>query len=109
MAYSCSMPSPISGMQIVSGCYLHVNVPGKRFVLHFQYDRKQRKERAEILMPGNRGSCSNSHDPNDVAVASQDSGLAIEDYFLSALLPGWWYTGPVSFFVLRCGRTPGFD
>lgn len=63
------------GMQMVSGCYLHVKAPGKRFVLHFQYDRKQRKERAEILMPsGIEVHARIPIDPKNIAVAGQRPG-----------------------------------
>jgi len=93
------------GMQTLSGSYLHVKKPGKRFVLHFQYDRERRKERAEILMPtGTEVHTRIPIDPKDVADASQDSGLVLEDYFTSAFWPGWWYTGSGSFFVLRRER-----
>lgn len=96
-----------AGMQMLSGSYLHVKTGGKRFVVHFQYDRKQRKERTEILMPwGTEVHTRIPIDPTDVAEASRDSGLVLEDYFSSCLWPGRWYTGPVSFFVLRSERAP---
>ncbi len=94
------------GMQIMSGFYLHAKAQGKRFVMHFQYDKPKRKERVEILMPaGIEVHARIPIDPGDVAEASQDSGLMLEDYFSSALWPGSWHTGSVSFFVLRSVRT----
>jgi SAM-dependent methyltransferase len=91
-----------AGMRLLSGSYLHFVTGGKRIAMHFKYDRKLRKEEAEVLMPA---GIEIHHripiDPGDVAAAALHSGLALEDYFSNAILPGWLYTGPFSFYVMR--------
>ena len=71
-------------------------------MIHFEYDKERKKEKAEVLMPwGIEIHARVPINPEDVSEAAENSGLVIEDYFSSALLPGRWYTGPVCFFVLR--------
>ncbi len=90
------------GMLLSSGLYLHVQTSRKRFVMRFEYDRAQRKQTVVIQVPeGTEIHRRVPIDPRDVKEACQDSGLVLEDYFSSAFFPGWWYTGPTCFFVLR--------
>jgi hypothetical protein len=39
-------------------------------------------------------------DPKDVIEAAQGTGLRVDDYFSSALIPGRWRIGPVCFYVM---------
>ena len=91
-----------AGMKVMSGFYLHVQLDDIRFAIHFEYDKKSRKDRAEVLMPfGSEVHSQIPIDPADVVAAAKNSGLVLDDYFSHAHLPGWWCTTTGSFFVLR--------
>jgi SAM-dependent methyltransferase len=91
-----------AGMNLLNGHYLHVRTRTKRFAIRFKYDKKRRKEESAALLPwGTEMHCRTPIDPKDVEEACNGSGLVVEDFFSSALVPGRWYIGARCFFVLR--------
>jgi SAM-dependent methyltransferase len=91
-----------AGMKLLNGHYLHVRTKTKRFAIKFKYDNERRKEESAALLPsGTEIHCRIPIDPKDVEEACNGSGLVMEDFFSSALLPGRWYTGTKCFFVMR--------
>ena len=91
-----------AGMRQMSGLYLHAEGVAGRFVIRYKYDLSTRRQRAEVHTPsGIELHERTSIDPAEVATAALGSGLAVEEYFTGALLPGRWYTGTHCFFVLK--------
>jgi SAM-dependent methyltransferase len=89
------------GMRWLSSMYLHAEVNGHQFAIQFSYDASERRETSTVLLP--RGVETHRRipiDPGDVAATSRGSGLVVEDYFSSAIIPGRWYTGLRCFFIL---------
>lgn len=90
------------GMQLISGQYYHAQTSERRFAIHFQYDSQTRIETSTVVMP----SGSEIHtripiDSPDVRLACQGTGLVLDSDFSTYLMPGWMYTGPIRFFVLK--------
>jgi SAM-dependent methyltransferase len=89
------------GMRLVSGQYLHVEVKGQRFVIHFTYDRQERVESADVIFPtGIETHRRIPIDPGDVEEAGRTSGLRLCDYFAVPFIPGRWYSGALCYYVL---------
>ena len=89
------------GMQGSNTLYYHAEGEGRRLVMHFRYDSRQRKQTVAVSLP----SGMEMHrripiDPEDVAKATANSGLNLDDYFSSAIIPGRWFVGHFCFFVL---------
>jgi SAM-dependent methyltransferase len=91
-----------AGMRQSSGVYVHAESAAGRFVIHYRYNRRTRRQRALVHVPaGTELHKRIAIDPADVAAAAQGSELEVEEYFTSALLPGRWHTGSYCFFVLK--------
>lgn len=90
------------GMQYLSGHYLHALAGGRRFAIQFGYDRAQRLETAQTIMPkGIEMHRRIPLGPADVVATVAGTGLEVEDYFSSALLPWGRSLGCAAlFFVL---------
>jgi len=89
------------GMRQLSGLFFHAEVNGKRFALRFAYDVAGRKETSiAILASGIETHRRIPLNAADVELAARLSGLRVEDSFCSALIPGRWQAGNMSFFVL---------
>jgi SAM-dependent methyltransferase len=90
------------GAKRLSGLYFHVRTNKGRFVIHWYHDRSNRKEESIVATSmGVEIHRRISIDPNDVEKAASGSGLIVDDYFSSTLIPGRWYIGTSCFFVLR--------
>jgi predicted TPR repeat methyltransferase len=78
------------GMLMLNGVYLHVEIAGARFAIHFRYDPEKRQETSEALLAtGVEVHRRVPIEPKDVSAAAAETGLRVEDYFSSAFLPGW--------------------
>jgi SAM-dependent methyltransferase len=92
---------PDRGMRYLSDQYVHSQGDGWRLAIHFSYDARRRKETSRVLLPnGIETHRRIPIDPADVVAAAEGSGLDVEDYFSSALLPRGWGHGLYYFFVL---------
>ncbi len=93
------------GMQDLNGRYLHFEVNGQRFAIHFEYDSCQHTEKSTVMLPaGIEEHCRTPIDPEDVMSASRHTDLEVEDYFSHAILPGKWSVGQRCFFLLLRAR-----
>jgi SAM-dependent methyltransferase len=89
------------GMMDLSGRFAHFEVNGQPLAIHFEYDSCQCKEKSTVLLPGAVEVHRRTPiDPEDVMSASRNSGLAMEDYFSHAMIPGRRSVGQRCFFLL---------
>lgn len=89
------------GMKALDGVYFHAVADGLRFAIYSAYDPKQRKETSWAIVPtGVEVHRRIPLDPEDILKAAKGTGLEVDDYFSSALIPDHWLRAVASFFVL---------
>jgi SAM-dependent methyltransferase len=96
------------GMQELNGRYNHAVVGGQRMAIHFEYEPTVQKEVSTVMLAaGIETHRRIPIDPEDVIKVASGTGLEVDEYFSSSVIPGKWHVGARCFFVLskRTGKS----